>query len=830
MAVAEPPLLAAALCCDHCGLPVPQQSRRSAAGHAFCCAGCLVVWDILHDRGLGEFYRLGERRGAPVRPTATGFAEFDHPAFHALHVERRPDGASEGLFYLEGVHCRSCVWLVEHVPLLLDGTILAELDVARSMVRLVWDGERRRLSEIAVELDRLGYRLHPFRGRAREALRRVEDRAMLVRIGIAGAIAGNVMMLALAIYSGWFGGMENGVQRYLRWMSLLLTAPAVLGPGRVFFRGAWGALRARRLHMDVPIALAIVAGFARGAVNTWTDRGPIYFDGVAALIFLLLAGRFLLQRAQRIATGATDLLHSLAPATARVRAGNEIHVVPADALLPGMEVEVRPGESIPADGVVLEGRSAIDLGLLSGESRPVHVGPGERVFAGTVNRSSPLHVAVECCGEATRLARILGDVDRAAARRAPVVLQADRLAGWFVGIVLVLAAATWGYWFAQGDRAALDHAIALLIVTCPCALALATPLAFTVAIGRASHVGILVRGGDAFETLAGHGVLYLDKTGTVTEGRNTLVEWEGPVETCDLVLALEARSNHPIAAGFRDAWGMGSGMKAEAVTEVAGGGIEGRVGGRTVTVGSPAFVCARCDSTVPGRSSTTHSFEGAALSPVWIAIDGAVVSRAWFGDPLREGAREAIERLRRRGWRVRLLSGDDRSVVRSVGCRLGIAEDDCIAEMSPEAKLHEIERAASAGPTVMVGDGFNDAAAIAGATVGIGVKGGAQACLAVADIYLSRDGLDPLVELFEAAGHTMMALRRNLVFSLVYNLVGAGLAMTGRIDPLIAAILMPASSLTVILASWWGRPLRASPAAAPERAIHHARRVTEAHP
>jgi Cu2+-exporting ATPase len=799
-AAREPAVAAAETACDHCGLPVPRGLVERGAARSFCCSGCRTAFAILHESGLEPYYALPERRRAPVRPSGRTFEEFDHPAFHERYVRARADGLAETDLYLEGVHCGSCVWLVERVPLAVPGLASAELDVRRSLVRVAWDASATPLSAIARLLDTLGYRPHPFRGVKAESMRRLEDRALLVRIGVAGAIAGNVMTLAMALYSGWFGHMEPEYERYFRWVSLILSA-AALWPAAAFFRGALAALRTRTLHMDLPVALALGAGFTRGLLNTVNDRGPIYFDAFTALIFLLLVGRFLQQRAQRAATDSAELLYALSPAVARVVTdAGAVREIPAEALLPGMTMVVRPGDTLPADGTVIEGASDLDLSLLTGETRPVPAAPGERVWAGTLNRTSPLRVRVDEAGEASRLGRMLREVESGARRRAPVVRTADRLAGAFVGIVLGLAAVTFVAWSRVDPTRAADHAIALLIVTCPCALALATPLAVTVAIGRAARAGILVKGGDALESLARPGRLVLDKTGTVTEGRVRLAAWEGPDDVRPLVLALEQHSTHPLAAGFRAAWPELEVPEASEVRSRAGGGVEGRVAGRGVAVGSPGFVRDRALAPEPGPGAACG-----ALTPVWVAVDGRVVARAGFDDPIRRDAAAALAALRARGWRLSLLSGDEATVVARVGEALGFAPADRRGGASPEAKLAAIEAAAGEGPVVMVGDGVNDAAAIARASVGVGVHGGAEACLAAADVYLAREGLAPLVALIEGAGRTLEVIRRNIGFSLAYNLVGAALAIAGRIDPLIAALLMPASSLTVVVHSWLGR-------------------------
>jgi Cu2+-exporting ATPase len=797
--------------CTHCGLAVLPGDVAPGAARQFCCTACRTAYDILNANGLGAFYTFPEKRGEAVKPSGRSFDEFDHPAFAELYVRPAEGGMATTELYLEGVHCASCVWLVERVPLLVSGVARAELDVRRSVARVTWQPGAVALSTVARALDKLGYAPHPFRGGARAELRKQEDRGMLMRIGVAGAIAINVMLAALALYSGEFHSMELPYERLFRWVSLILTIPALLGPGRVFFTGAFAALRTRSLHMDLPIAIALAAGAMRGVVNTVTESGPIYFDGVCVLVFLLLTGRFLQVRGQRAATDAAELLYSLAPSTARVRdVDGTVREVPANALVPGMQVMVRAGESFPADGTIDEGDSTVNAALLTGESRPTSIHAGDTVFAGTLNVSAPVVVRVDESGESSRLARILRDVETSASRRAPVIAFANRIAGVFVAVALALAAATFLVWLPRDASAAWDNAIALLVVTCPCALALATPLAVTVAIGRAARAGIYIKGGDALELLAKPGILVLDKTGTITEGNTALVAWHGAPCARAAVLALEGGSSHPIADGFRRAW---PGIDVPVPTHldhVTGGGILGIVNGHAVVVGSPAFVGARAT----GADTMLARLEDPTLTPVLVAMDGAVVAVAGMGDQVRTDSARAIAALQARGWEVRMCSGDDARVAQAVAARVGIAHEFVQGGATPEGKLATVQallartrdaHGHAARPVVMVGDGVNDAAAIAAADVGIGVHGGAEACLATADAYLTTPGLSPLVDIADGSARTMRVIRRNMLWALGYNAVGVSLAIMGVISPLIAAVMMPASSLTVVLGSWLGR-------------------------
>ena len=801
----------AAVACAHCGLPAVLHKLElvPSDGPLFCCSACATAYTMINSHGLGAYHRFPERRGRAVRPSGRAFSDFDHVAFTDRYVQVDADGMAHAELALEGVHCASCVWLIERVPLLATGVARAELDVRQSRASITWDPAAIALSDIARTLDALGYTPHPWRGGERAALRRLDDRAMLVRIGVAGAIATNAMLLALAIYTGEFNTMDRGSLQLFRWLSLMLTIPTLLWPGRIFFTSAVAALRARSVHMDVPIAFALSAATARGTINTISGSGPIYFDGVCVLVFLLLVGRFLQARGQRAATDATEQLFALTPATARLVADDgSMQDVPADAVTIGSLIAVRAGETIPVDGEVIAGASRLNRAILTGESADVDVDVGDTVYAGTLNRSSELRIGVRAAGDDSRLARILAQVDESARRRAPVVLLADRLASRLVLVVLALAAVTFVVWLQKGNSsAAWDNTIALLIATCPCALALATPLAMSAAVGRAARTGIFVKGGDTLESLSRPGWMVLDKTGTLTVGETSLISWRGDDAVWPWILALESTSTHPIAAGFRRAWpaiAPSSGGHAQS-THTIGGGIVGEIDGHHIAIGSPRFIATQHHNAYwPAWTATDGN------TPVIIAVDGRIVARAGFGDAIRPDALDALTTLRARGWRTMLLTGDEAAISYRVGAALGFARDEIVAEASPEEKARRVQKlveSVGGGKTppcvVMVGDGVNDAAAIAAATVGVGVHGGAEASLATADIAMTRDGLAALVALDAGARRTMRVIRRNIGYAFAYNTVGVLLAMTGHITPLVAAVMMPVSSLTVVLCSWF---------------------------
>jgi Cu2+-exporting ATPase len=777
---------------------------------AFCCEGCRAVYGILHDAGLEAYYQERAEAGGDARPATlptTSSGELDDPEFLATNTRELGPDVREVELLVENLHCAACVWLIERLPRVLPAVSSASVDLGRSSVRVVWSPSAAPLSDVGRALGSLGYPAHALKRSAKIELERRENRALLLRLGVAGACFGNVMLMALALYSGESGGMDREWETFFRWGSALTATPAVAFSGATFFRGAWAALRTRTPHMDLPVSAGILVGWGSGVVNVVRGVGDVYFDSIAAVIFLLLVGRHLERRQMQRASNASELLTGLAPSHARVIEEDGVREVAIEAVERGALLEVLAGDRVPADGVVTRGESAVDSSLLTGESLPEEVAPGSKLAAGTINVTARIEMRAEKTGHATRLAELARHVEEASRRRAPIATLANRAAGRFVVGVLVLAALTFVAWSAIDPSRALDSTIALLVVTCPCALGLATPLAVSSALGRAARRGILVRGGAPLEALAQPSLLVFDKTGTLTEGQLDLVAWYGTRDVFELALALEAHSSHPIAKAFARA-GTPLVRELREFTQAPGGGLEATVGTRRVVVGSLAFVQARA-SLDPELERLALARAREAETPVLVAVDGYAVGLACFADVIRADAQASLEALARMGHRFAIASGDRQEVVDSVARRLGVPFEAVLGGQSPHDKLACIERALSKGPVVMVGDGVNDAAALARSTVGIAVHGGAEASLSAAHVFTTKPGVSAVHEIFAGARRTLAVIRRNLSVSLAYNLVCATLAVTGHVSPLLAAILMPLSSLTVVLSSYRSRTFEA---------------------
>jgi Cu2+-exporting ATPase len=792
--------------CAHCSLPVPAGLIDNAAEHQFCCGGCETVYNVLHGAGLEGYYGIRDAVANENQPAASSnqsYEELDDPAFQQACVTNLPGGECETELLLEGMHCAACVWLVERLPRVCPGVIEARANIRTRSTTVRYSPERVPLSRVAQALDKLGYAAHPARGAGAREARRREDRSFLIRVGVAGALAGNVMLLAIALYGGALSGIDPFWEQTLRFYSMGLGVLSLVWPGRVFFRGAIAALRTRTAHLDIPIALALLVGGVWGSFNTLTGSGEIYFDSLAVLVFFLLVGRWVQHRQQRGAADQVELMLTLTPTSAmRLLDDGSTRRVPIEAVEVGMNVRVEAGGSISCDGIITKGTTQVDNALLTGESRPVAITEGDEVIAGATNLGSPIVLTVSAVGDSTRAAKLMALVASATADKAPIVQFADRIAARFVLVVISLAVFTFAFWTLRADlRTGIEFATALLIVTCPCALGLSTPMAMSIALGRAAKQGVLIKSAAAVEAMSNpakaNGVMILDKTGTLTQGQTRVVRAECEERVLLAAAAIEHGSNHPLARAIIDAANDADLPIADQIHQTPGAGIEGVVNGERYWIGSPAFVR---ENTGLNRhvDELISSMLAEGLTPVVIGDGLEQFGVLGIGDPLREDTADAIGTLKARGWSLHLCSGDHPEIANQLANQVGI--EHAMGSASPERKAELVRTLREQGHTriVMVGDGINDAAAMALADVGIAVHGGAEAALQASDVYLTAPGLSPIETLCDLSAHTMRTIRFGLVVSLCYNTLAASLAIGGLISALLAAVIMPMSSLSVV--------------------------------
>ena len=760
-----------------------------------CCRGCEAVARAIVDGGLVDFYRYRTEKS----PQATGLvpeqldemALYDRDDLQKSFVRQQPGERREASLILEGIVCAACVWLNERHVKSLPGVIDFSVNYSTHRARVSWDNTRLHLSEILEAISAIGYHAHPFDPGRQEQLYKQERTRALRRLAVAGLGMMQVMMLAVALYAGASEGMDSGLRQFLRWVSLLLTIPVVLYSAQPFFRSAWRDFKRRRPGMDVPVTLAISAAFLASGWSTVSGHGEIYFDSVTMFTFFLLAGRFLEMGARHRAGQAAEELVKLLPATAARLGGDGEQRVPVADLMIGDRVLVRPGESVPADGRVVEGQSSVDESLLTGESRPCRRGPGELLVGGTVNKESPLVMEIEQVGEETVLSAIVRLLDRAQTEKPSVARLADRIAGWFVGALLLLAAGVALWWWQHDPVHAFAITLSVLVVTCPCALSLATPAAVTAATGALTRLGVLTTRGHALETLAHATHMIFDKTGTLTRGVLTLEQVEllsrlDRAQCLGLAAALEQASEHPIASALcREAGPVG---EAKALVASPGDGIEGWIEGRRYRIGTAAFVAGLQPDAPPA------DLPGGVV----LGDENGLLAHFLFTDPLRDQAQEALDQLRQLGLRIELLSGDERHAVERVAGQLHIAPAQ--SRCRPEDKLARIRSLQEQGAIVaMVGDGVNDAPVLAAAQVSIAMGGGTQLAHASADMVLLSEQLPHLAVAVRTSRRTLAVIRQNLGWALVYNMVAVPLVAAGQIAPWMAAIGMSMSSLVVVL-------------------------------
>ncbi len=826
-------LHAAPVACAHCGLAVPAGLVREGEEKQFCCSGCRQVHALVNEWGFDQYYRLVDQQNGVLEPaqlTGRSFEDFDDERLQQEATEAAGAGRCRTRLYLEGVHCSACVWLVEKLPAALPGVDEIRLNLGSSVAEVTWEPGKTRLSAVGRALDRLGYTPHVHRASKVQEARRSEDRATLARLGVAAACAMNLMFLHGAIYAGEHSGMASPYETFFRWVSLGIALPVLAFSARPFFQTAAAGLRARIVHIDLPVAIALSVAFAASAWNTVRGSGPLWFDSLAMLVAALLGARQVQRGAQRAALERADSLRGVAFIEFARRLegpGPDAPTVevPVTGLAQGERVEVRSGELVPVDGVVLAGRSSLDNAVLTGESEPVQVREGDAVNAGATNLGARLVVRVDAAGEETRVGALLSLVQEALGRRPALLRTTDLLARRFVQALLALAVVTGAAWLHRGPEVALERVVALLVVACPCALGLSVPLAVSVALMRAARSGIFVKDPDALERLRHVDTVLLDKTGTLTEGKATFARYEGDDAALDLAAALEAESSHAVARAFRASYGRSVTVvrSAEDVREVPGQGISGRLDGRDVRVGNRAHVEAAGASVPPALAERADALVAEGLSPVFVAVDGSVDGVAGVGDPIRPDARKTLDALRARGIRVRILSGDHPAVVARVAAELGVPAEDARGGLDPEAKRDAVaaltEEKGRARAIVMVGDGVNDAAALALADVGVAVLGGTGASIAAADVVLTREGVAPLLDVLDGSQRLRGVIRRNLGFSFVYNVAASTAVVLGFVGPLLAAVLMPVSSLTVVLSSAVSRTFTRPPATRAARAV-----------
>lgn len=797
--------------CFHCGLPLSPIStfKEEINGEqkSFCCIGCRAVCSAIYGSGLEGFYERTPEgiQLAPPPETSKDLALYDLDEVQAEFVDALTVQREVNLL-VEGIHCAACVWLIERSLQPMNGVVEARVNLSGKRLKLRWDNTKIKLSDVLSRLAQIGYAAVPYDPAVAEGKFKQQNRALLFRMAFAGFTMMNLLWISIALYSG----ADQGEFRTLfYWAGFALATPTLFYSGYPFLRGAWTGLRRLHLTMDLPIAIGAVTTYAYSVFVTLSlsfgqsQTGEVYYDTVVNFLFVILLGRYLESISKRQAVDSTQRLLDLQPRGATVLRNNEEILLPIRAVKPKDIVFVKPGERIAVDGHVMQGRSSVDESMLTGESTPVLKQAGDSVSAGTLSINGAIQVQTESILKNTALGKIIHLVEDAQTSKAPIQCVADAIVPWFVMATLLLASLTFAWWFSTNFELALMAATSVLIITCPCAFGLATPMAIAVAAGAGARNGILVKNGGVLETLSSINHFVFDKTGTLTEGHMSIQEifTVGKVTNDKLLsmsAAIERYSEHSIAQAILDK--VKDRSKLDEVTEFInqpGFGVSGKVNGEHILIGTEKWLIQHHVSLNTQIQQRAIYWEQQATSCVYVALNGKEIGLFAIGDSLREDAKTLIEILRANGIRLTLLSGDRKLVVENIALQLGGME--VIAEVLPEDKDKVIQNLQQEGNKVaMVGDGINDAPALIRADVGIALGSGTDVSAESADIVLISNELEKVSMAMLLSRRTLRTIRQNIAISFTYNIIMVPLAMMTFITPLVAAISMPISSLLVI--------------------------------
>ena len=797
--------------CFHCGQPLGDAGEQwqvtiSGAPRALCCPGCAAVAQAIVELGQESYYL--KRDAFPERADAAALV----PPELALYQNSDPRFGSDAescsaVLTVEGIRCAACVWLIEQRLSRVPGVQSANLNVATERLHVRWGRDDCDAADILRAVGEVGYRAYPCDAARHAGQLQRNARTLGRQLFVAGLSMMQVMMYVAPEYLATDGTLDDSMAALMRWASLLLTLPAVVYSARPFFAGALASLRARALGMDVPVALGIVAAFGASVVATVRGTGEVYFDSVTMFIFLLLCSRFLELRVRRLAASALERMQQALPASATRLAGYpdraSAEMVSAAALLPGDVVLIKPGEAVPADCTVLEGESSVDLSLLSGESAPQARGVGNTVPGGAINVRAALTARVERAAADSTLAGLVRLVEQVSLEKPRMAQWADRVAGWFVAALLLLALACLGFWSWYDPARAWPVAIAVLVVSCPCALSLATPCALAAAGDRLLRQGVLVVGPHTLETLRRATHIVFDKTGTLTEGRPVMemikaLGSRSPHDCLEIAAALEAHSNHPLARAVTEAAAEDATVSiapALAIDECPGRGVEGRVQGLRYRLGSAAYIVqllsqAGANAGLPAAP--------AGMTALYLASEHELLACLLLHDGVRPDAAATIDYFRAQGKTLVVLSGDDDALTRRVAASLGI--EDARGGCLPETKLARVRQLQEAGAVVaMVGDGINDAAVLGAADVSFAMGAGAALAQAHADAVLLGGRIGALADAARMSQRTTRVIAQNLAWATLYNAVAIPAAAMGLLSPWLSGAGMAVSSAVVVL-------------------------------
>lgn len=781
--------------CDHCHLEFSDDVMIHDGEYRFCCNGCRGIFHLLKDEGLESFYsKMGSTTLTPPTEQFEASSNFDTPAFAERFVTTTKEGLQQVSLVIEGIHCAACVWLNEKALHKMDGVIEAHINYTNNKARISWNPESVKLSAIIDMIRAIGYNAFPYDASLQEVRANRERKDYYLRMAVATFATMNMMWIAVAQYAGYFTGITQDIKTILNVAEWVLATPVLFYSGWIFYRGAYYGLRNRAVTMDLLVVTGSSLAYLYSIYITVFEKGEAYFDSVAMIITFVLFGKFLEVLSRKNAADTLDIIGKHIPREVSIVEGESIRSVDVNEVKEGDVIVIRSGERSAIDGEVMSGEGSFDESNLTGESEPIFKRIGDRIISGTTSIDALIHYRATKDFAHSTLSNLVNLLENAMAQKPSIEQLANRLSQHFSSTILFLAIATfwtWFFWPHSFDRS-LMVGISVIIIACPCALALATPVATLVGLALGAKRGILFKSAAQIETMAKATMVVLDKTGTITMGRPEVVY--ATIHTpfdMGALYTLVSSSKHPISRGVmeyldRTEENIESNSIEEA-REIPARGMVGRAKG-VVIAGGNALLMQELGIEVDGVSDK---------SIFYYAVDNKLVSVYELRDLPKDKAYESIAALKKSNLRVVMLTGDHEAAANRVAQEVGI--DEVHAHLTPEGKAEFIDQAHSEGHiVVMAGDGVNDLLALAASDIAIAMGNGSDIAIEVSDVVLMNDSLISLSEAFGISRKTYGLIKQNLGISLVYNSITIPLAMMGYVIPLIAAISMSFSSLLVV--------------------------------
>jgi len=781
--------------CSHCNLEFDESVmiKDGDAEHPlhFCCKGCQGVYHLLHEEGLDSFYsKLGKNTLEPVSTASGELEKFDLEGFEKKYVKDHEDGTKQIHLIIEGIHCSACVWLNEKVLHKQEGIIEASINYSNNKAKVLWDPEIIKLSQIIDTIRSIGYNAYPYDPQLQEerATKTKRDYYTRILVGVFGSM--NIMWIAIAQYAGYFTGIEQRFKDILNVSEFILATPVLFFSGWIFFRGAYYGFKNKHINMDLLVAAGGLLAYLYSIYAMVTRSGETYFESVVMIITFVLVGKYLEVLSKKQAVDTLDTIMGSTPTEVTLIKANEKALVSVEAVEVGDIIEVKSGEKVVIDGKLIQGEASFDESSLTGESEPIYKREGDTILSGSICLDSAIRYEATKDASTSILSSIITLLEESISKKPKIEQLANEISGYFSTIILLIAFVTFGVWYGwiSGFEQALIVSISVIVIACPCALGLATPMSTLIGIGVSAKRGLLFKEASHLESMAKATLLALDKTGTITQGKPSVTH-EHTIKDFDkrLLYSLVMTSKHPISKGVASHLGKMNELQLENIKSIEAKGLSATYHNQTLIGGNIEFLRENGIAIDIESQSSLFAF----------AINGELVAYYELQDQIREGAIEAINKIKQLGLKVVMLTGDHEASAKRIAEQVGI--DQYHFKLLPQDKAAMIDQFHQEGEiVVMAGDGINDTIALARSDIAIAMGSGADISIEMSDVILMDDKPKSLYEAFLIANRTFKGVKENLTLSIIYNIITVPIAVMGYVTPLIAALSMSLSSLIVV--------------------------------